>query len=136
MLEFVNNKVEDVELEADAEFKVITPAEDGGWIWYGGEDANQVGYFLINEALYGVNITLMDGANFRVAEAGTYTFELINEAKAPMLKVTKAEETGINTVGVDAKADNAYYNLLGVKFNSMPTTPGIYIHNGKKVVIK
>ena len=136
MLEFVNNKVEDVELEADAEFKVITPAEDGGWIWYGGEDANQVGYFLINEALYGVNITLMDGANFRIAEAGTYTFELINEAKAPMLKVTKAEETGINTVGVDAKADNAYYNLLGVKFNSMPTTPGIYIHNGKKVVIK
>ena len=137
MLEFVNNKVEDVELEADAEFKVITPAEEEGqWIWYGGEDANGVGYFLINEALYGVNITLMDGANFRVAEAGTYTFELINEAKAPMLKVTKAEETGINTVGVDAKADNAYYNLLGVKFNSMPTTPGIYIHNGKKVVIK
>ena len=137
MLEFVNNKVEDVELEADAEFKVITPAEEEGqWIWYGGEDANGVGYFLINEALYGVNITLMDGANFRIAEAGTYTFELINEAKAPMLKVTKAEETGINTVGVDAKADNAYYNLLGVKFNSMPTTPGIYIHNGKKVVIK
>ena len=137
MLEFVNNKVEDVELEADAEFKVITPAEEEGqWIWYGGEDANGVGYFLINEALYGVNITLMDGANFRIAEAGTYTFELINEAKAPMLKVTKAEETGINTVGVDAKADNAYYNLLGVKFNSMPTTPGIYIHNGKKVIIK
>ena len=137
LLEFVDNKVEDVELEAEAEFKVITPAEEEGqWIWYGGEDANQVGYFLINEALYGVNITLMDGANFRIAEAGTYTFELINEAKAPMLKVTKAEETGINTVGVDAKADNAYYNLLGVKFNSMPTTPGIYIHNGKKVVIK
>ena len=125
-----------VDLNAGDEFKIITPAEDGGWIWFGGEDANGVGYFLINEALYGVNITLMDGANFRVAEAGTYTFELINEAKAPMLKVTKAEETGINTVGVDAKADNAYYNLLGVKFNSMPTTPGIYIHNGKKVVIK
>ena len=135
MLEFVNNKVEDVELEADAEFKVITPAEEEGqWIWYGGEDANGVGYFLINEALYGVNITLMDGANFRIAEAGIYSFELIDEAKAPMLKVTKAEETGINTVGVDAKADNAYYNLLGVKFNSMPTTPGIYIQNGKKYV--
>ena len=50
---------------------------------------------------------------------------------------TVAEDpSAISTVGVDAKADNAYYNLLGVKFNSMPTTPGIYIHNGKKVVIK
>ena len=79
----------------------------------------------------------MDGANFRMAEAGTYTFELVQEGKAaPMLKVTKVEETGINTVGVDAKADNAYYNLMGVKFNGMPTVPGIYIHNGKKVVIK
>ena len=137
MLEFVDNKVEEVALEADAEFKVITFDEAGNTVWFGGEDANGVGYFLINEALYGVNITLMDGANFRMAEAGTYTFELVQEGKAaPMLKVTKVDETGINTVGVDAKADNAYYNLLGVKFNSMPTTPGIYIHNGKKVIIK
>ena len=52
-----------------------------------------------------------------------------------MMTVTK-EVTGINTVGVDNKADNAYYNLLGVKFNTMPTVPGIYIHNGHKVVIK
>ena len=54
-----------------------------------------------------------------------------------VLFTTVAEDpSAISTVGVDAKADNAYYNLLGVKFNSMPTTPGIYIHNGKKVVIK
>ena len=54
-----------------------------------------------------------------------------------VLFTTVAEDpSAISTVGVDAKADNAYYNLLGVKFNSMPTAPGIYIHNGKKVVIK
>ena len=29
-----------------------------------------------------------------------------------------------------------YYNLMGVKYNSMPIVPGIYIHNGKKVVVK
>ncbi len=45
--------------------------------------------------------------------------------------------TAITEVAANpAAADHAYYNLMGVKFNSLPTTPGIYIHNGKKVVIK
>ena len=49
---------------------------------------------------------------------------------------TVAEDpSAINTVGID-KTDNVYYNLLGVKFNGIPTTPGIYINNGKKVIIK
>ena len=133
MIEFVDNKAEEVALEAEAEFKVITPAEDGGWIWFGGEDANGVGYFLINEALYGVNITLMDGANFRMAEAGTYTFELVQEGKAaPMLKVTKVEETGISTI-INDKADNRIFDLQGRELKSVPET-GIYIQNGKKYV--
>ena len=132
MLEFVDNKVEGVELDAEAEFKVITPAEDGGWIWYGGEDANQVGYFLINNDMLGINITLMDGANFRVEEAGTYNFELVNEAKALMLKVTKAEETGISTIASD-KVDNRIFDLQGRELKSVPEH-GIYIQNGKKYV--
>ncbi|MBQ9585350.1 MAG: hypothetical protein IJR20_05045, partial [Muribaculaceae bacterium] len=53
-----------------------------------------------------------------------------------VLFTTEAEDpSAISTVGVD-KTDNVYYNLLGIKFNGMPTTPGIYIHNGKKVIIK
>ena len=45
--------------------------------------------------------------------------------------------TGIAEITANpATADNAYYNLMGVKFNSLPTAAGIYIHNGKKVVIK
>ena len=36
-----------------------------------------------------------------------------------------------------AKAqDGAYYNLMGQKFNGNNLPAGIYIHNGKKVVIK
>ncbi|MBR5029531.1 MAG: DUF4465 domain-containing protein [Muribaculaceae bacterium] len=135
-IQFVDNKAT-AEFEANAEFKVITPAENGGWIWYGGEDANGVGYFLLNNDLMGVNITLCDGANFRIAEAGTYNLELVwAKDDAPMLKVTPAEPSAISSVGVDTKADNAYYNLMGVKYNSMPSVPGIYIHNGKKVIIK
>ncbi len=49
-----------------------------------------------------------------------------------VLFTTVAEDpSAISTVGVD-KTDNVYYNLLGVKFNGMPTTPGIYINNGLK----
>ena len=43
--------------------------------------------------------------------------------------------TAINEVEAAATGDNAYYNLMGQKFTgNMPA--GIYIHNGKKVVVK
>ena len=80
-----------------------------------------------------------NGANFRVEEAGTYNIQLAvlrDFNGAVFMTVTKEDPSAISTVGVDTKADNAYYNLMGVKYNSMPTVPGIYIHNGKKVVIK
>ena len=44
------------------------------------------------------------------------------------------ETTGINEVNAAAKADGAYYPLQGVKTSK--AAKGIYIHNGKKVVIK
>ena len=136
MIEFVDNKAEGVALEAEAEFKVITPAEDGGWIWYGGEDANQVGFFLVTPELLGENITMMDGANFRIAEAGTYDFELVwpREDGIPMLKITQSQ-TGINNITVDSQS-NEWYNLNGQKLNGKPVVPGIYINGGKKVIIK
>lgn len=44
------------------------------------------------------------------------------------------ETTGINEVNAATKADGAYYTLQGVKTGK--AAKGIYIHNGKKVVIK
>ena len=131
MIEFVDNKAEAVVLEDAAEFKVITPAEDGGWIWYGGVDENQVGYFLVTEDLLGVNITLVDGANFRIYEGGTYDFELVQNRDVPMLKITK-NITGINTV-ISDNADNRIFDLQGRQLMSAPEH-GIYIQNGKKYV--
>ncbi len=139
-IEFVEDKAENVEFAAGAEFKVIT-FDENGTVWFGGQDDNNVGYFLLNNDLMGVNIMTVqgdNGANFRIEEAGKYNIELavIRDFNGGVvMTVTKAAPDAINTVGVDSK-DNAYYNLLGVKFNSMPTTPGIYIHNGKKVIIK
>ena len=135
------DKLEDVEFEAGAEFKVIAFDEDGT-IWFGGQDENNVGYFLLNNDQMGQGIMTVQGnsgANFRVEEAGTYNIQLAvlrDFGGAVLMTVTKEDPSAISTVGVDTKADNAYYNLMGVKYNSMPTVPGIYIHNGKKVVVK
>ena len=130
-----------VELEAGDEFKIITPdaTATDGWKYFGGEDANQVGYFLINNDLLGINITLMDGANFQVADGGSYDITVkATQAKGlqePLAMVITKTPTAISTVGVDAKS-NEWYNLNGQKLSGKPAVPGIYINGGKKVVIK
>ena len=128
-----------VELEAGAEFKVIVPKEDGGWTWLGGEDANGVGYFLFTNELLGTPVQLIDGANFRIENAGTYNLEILasqlDKAASYALRITEAEPNAIETIATD-NADNTWYNLQGVKFNGQPSVPGIYINNGKKVIVK
>lgn len=54
--------------------------------------------------------------------------------KIDNVKVTSNSTDGIAEIGQETKADNAYYTLSGVK-TSKPQH-GVYIHNGRKVVIK
>ena len=128
----------DVELAAGAEFKVIVPNGDD-WTWLGGQDENGVGYFLLTNELLDTPVQLIDGANFRMEEGGTYNLEILesqlDKASSYALRVTKSQPEAIETVATD-KQDNTWYNLQGVKFNGMPSVPGIYINNGKKVIIK
>ena len=132
--------LEGVELEAGAEFKVIAFDEDGT-IWFGGQDDNNVGYFLINNDQLDNYIMCVEGesgANFRVEEAGTYNIELgvLRDFNgALMMKVTKQDPNAISTIDVDSQS-NDWYNLNGQKLNGKPTVPGIYINGNKKVVIK
>lgn len=46
----------------------------------------------------------------------------------------KTGTTGVSQVNAEKVADDAYYNLQGVKINSNNLPHGIYIHQGKKVV--
>ena len=146
MITFVGNEegteyTATVDLEANAEFKVITPAGEGEWKWFGGQDDNGVGYFLINDEIE--EVALVDGANLKVEEPGNFTFTIKEAAPAEgkavseplIMTVTKNEPQAIETI-TTGKQDNNWYNLQGVKFNGMPSVPGIYINNGKKVVIK
>ena len=133
-----------LDLSAEDEFKIITPAEDGGWTWFGGVDANQVGYFLITEELLENGIALIDGANFRIQNAGNYTITIkeapttFNGIKAPFVMEVKQNDTHTAVTDIEtAKAqDNTWYNIQGMKINGVPTAAGIYINAGRKVVIK
>ena len=127
------------------EFKVITYDADGATVWFGGADDNGVGYFEITEELLGGEISLdTPGANFRLPEAGTYNIKLIEVAAELPVKdpvetlkmiVTKESTTAIETIKSDVKGDNNYYNLMGQKVSgNLPA--GIYIHNGKKIVVR
>ena len=134
------DKIEGVELEAGAEFKVIA-FDENGTVWFGGEDANGVGYFLLNNDLMGQGIMTVQGdsgANFRVEEAGTYNIKLsvLREFNgAVYMTVTKENPSAISTIAADNQS-NEWYNLNGQKLNGKPVVPGIYINGGKKVVIK
>ena len=124
------------------EFKLQTTDSDGEPIWLGGADENGVNYFAITEELLGGEISLeTPGANFRLPEAGTYTIKLVTvpiKAQVDGIKmiVTKEDITAIDTVKSEVKGDNNYYNLMGQKMNGNNLPAGIYIHNGKKVVVK
>lgn len=44
--------------------------------------------------------------------------------------------TGIQEIEAAKAGNNAYYNLMGQKFNGENLPAGIYIHNGQKVMVK
>ena len=58
----------------------------------------------------------------------------ISVSAAATISITKSTGTGINTINA-SNADNAIYTLQGVKVNGK-AAKGLYIKNGKKVVVK
>ena len=50
--------------------------------------------------------------------------------------VTSQMPTAITTVTADAPRSKYWYDLQGRQYTNRPTQPGVYIHSGKKIVIK
>ena len=46
------------------------------------------------------------------------------------------QTTGIKVVRYDDASDDCYYDLQGHRFTRKPSTKGIYLHQGKKVIVK
>ena len=72
-------------------------------------------------------------ANGVVIPAGKAYLEVTKGTAAAKFFGLDGEATGINSVKT-AKADGAYYTLEGVK--TTKPIKGLYIHNGKKIVVK
>lgn len=57
----------------------------------------------------------------------------------PLMRVTlyTTENSGVNDVAVDIDDfyDDGWYNLQGMRFDN-PPAPGLYIHKGKKILVK
>lgn len=77
----------------------------------------------------GANTTAAPFRVYATMEGGSYDQLLINSSHT----------TAIRTINVDemhADGNETWYTINGVRINSRPTTKGVYIVNGKKVVVK
>lgn len=99
--------------------------------------------FDIGTSGYTFNIIFNQGLNKTqssdlgpVSEDTYYEITGTSNGKFSVTDITETI-TGIEeiTAGKDNKADDAYYTLSGVRVNK-PSHPGIYIHNGRKTVVR
>lgn len=101
--------------------------------------------FDINASGYSFNIIFNQGnGKLQTADIGpisedTY-FEYTETAGGRLVvkDITQSITSGINNVHAPDKNvnDNNWYTINGMRINGIPTQKGIYIHKGKKVVIK
>jgi len=115
----------------ELEFKLVYPDENAdpeaqGYIWYGGIDENEVGFFYVAPEMLNYIINIYNsGANFRLPEAGKYTIELIARLRNPGLKwtpvpsddlaiiINKVESTAIDNINSDNVVSTHYVSITG-----------------------
>lgn len=120
---FSTNDVAGNEYHGVYEPSVIT--ENGWWYLSGGTFYNAGEYYEKNGK--GVSISPLGG--YIIAKAGGAARIYVEEADG--------STTAINAVTGETISDaEGWYTVGGVKLNAQPTQKGIYINNGKKVVIK
>ena len=63
----------------------------------------------------------------------TYHYELIYETDD---EIFSSENTGVISIPVEAEDNSPYYDLTGREINPKNMKSGIYIHNGKKIIVR
>lgn len=134
----------------------IVGSDAAGTLTWGDTDDAQAGNNYAK--IFGENVLGDNGVIEPLAETGKYTAAALAEAIADWgigVDVTvdqtgktrangstpgayaKTTPSGIQGVeAVEEAGDGAYYTLQGVKLGARPTATGIYIHNGKKIIIR
>ena len=99
-----------------------------GQVWTGTLKAKQSFSHVINlQVDYGMTVT------FQSNSLVPNTSEEYKISKQIVVRFVKA--TGIDEVKSDMRKSDDYYNLKGMRVKN-PTRPGIYIHNGKRILVK
>jgi hypothetical protein len=110
--------IDDVKIGGDAQAPV-----EAEWIYVDG--IQELGYLiegLEEETMYEVQVQADNGQ-----KTSDWTESFI---------FTTTGKTGVEEIVVPAQVDNNYYNLMGQKMNPANLPAGIYIHNGKKIMVK
>ncbi len=145
----------DVKNFGNGGMNVVGSDANGVLTWGDTDDAKAENNYA---AIFGDNVLGANGVIEPLADEGKYTASALAAATADWgieadltVDQTGAERADGSTPGAYAKstatgitgveavkggADDAYYTLQGVKLGSRPTATGIYIHNGKKVIIR
>jgi len=79
---------------------------------------------IIGDGTATIKATVVDGTNYTYA------------TKTAQYTLTVSAATGINTVNAAANEDGEWYDLSGRKLQGKPAQKGVFIQNGKKVVVK
>lgn len=97
-----------------------------------GEDA------VYSVATQGTEVT--EGEGEAAVGTGVYTLtHALYRIDTAITKITifkqAGSQSGVTGVEAEVEGDNWYYSIDGVRM-AEPTRPGIYIHNGKKIIVK
>ena len=70
--------------------------------------------------------------------AGKVYLDLDGSSSAPQLSIVRGEETDIEAIlqQTDEETEGRWYTLDGRQLSVRPTSPGLYLNKGRKVVIK
>ena len=121
---------------ADTDINLVSGEKMDGFMGHVGETFNE--HELINKWYSSETAKTIKPLEAYLQYATTYT----KGQQAPMVTVEDYENgvTSIKSLSADEingmKTSNGWYTLNGVQLQSAPTQKGIYINNGKKVVIK
>lgn len=126
----ISATLSDVETEAVTFKGVFSPCS------FSGEDKSVL-YLGADNKLYYPNAAMTIGscrAYFQLN--GLTAGELAAGVKAIQLNFGDGETTAIDLIPSDKDADGSWYTIDGRALNAQPTLRGLYIHNGRKVMVK
>ena len=105
-----------------------------------GESVSERAYLsLTGEAVGATTLNPKDKAAYERVEGISTDDSSLANAKEYQVNLffegSEDDTTGIHTLNHQIADNEGYYTLQGIRVNK-PTTAGIYIHNGKKIVVK